>query len=210
MIALDKSALLLLSIFITSAKSSNIAAAKLSDGKSFLKARNEPSTVDPAFTICLRFFPYKILNDNIPLLSVRLDNLDRDEGFVPVQNRFLDVWLISYRGDRMKNGDKQFSIQAVHYNFKNNGNMGEGIDRFPLTWYHMCVGFQKTGNTGEHLYYFNGKKIFHGQNLPITERFTWMKGNKLKVIFKQIISSIELLFQGWSFSVQSRNNRWKS
>ena len=82
----------------------------------------------------------------------------------------------------MKNGDNPFRFQTVHYNFKNNGNMGLEIDKYPFTWYHVCFAFRKDGlGYGEQLYYANGLKIFHGRNMSVMEDFPWLKGNLLKV-----------------------------
>ena len=87
-------------------------------------------------------------------------------------------------GGRMKNGDQPFQIQTVHYNFKNNGDMGAELERYPYQWYHFCFSFQKTGpGVGEQIYFANGEKIFHGHNMSITDEFPWLKGNKIKVNF---------------------------
>ena len=119
----------------------------------------------------------------IPLISVRLETLDTEEGFDPDTNRFLEIWMIN-SGGRMKNGDQPFQIQTVHYNFKNNGDMGGELERYPYQWYHFCFSFQKTGpGVGEQIYFANGEKIFHGHNMSITDEFPWLKGNKIKVNF---------------------------
>ena len=174
-------ALLLLCVFIARIQSTNIAAIKLEDGKSFVRAQREPENENSPLSICLRIYPHRIKDNVIPLISVRLDDLDDENSIDPDKNRFLEVWMIS-NGGRMKNGDKPFRFQTVHYNFKNNGDMGKEIEKYPYRWYNMCFGFKKTGpGAGEQVYYADGEKIFHGRNMSIMDNFAWFKGNKMKV-----------------------------
>ena len=162
-------------------QSANLGALELVDGESFVKARREPETENSPFSVCLRMFPYRIRDGVIPIISIRLESLDAEEGFDADTNRYLEVWMMK-NGGRMKNGDEPFKIQTVHYNFKNNGDMGRGLDRYPYQWYHMCFSFKKTGpGLGEQIYYANGEKIFHGQNMSITDKYAWLQGNKIKV-----------------------------
>ena len=161
-------------------------ALEQTDGQSYLYAWKEPENENSPFSVCLRIYPYRIKDNVIPVLSIRLETLDREEGFDPDTNRFLEVWMIN-NGGRMKNGDQPFRIQTVHYNFKNNGDMGDELERYPYKWYHMCFAFRKTEpGLGEQLYYADGKKIFHGQNMSITDKFAWLPRNKIKVILKEI------------------------
>ena len=181
MISLKNVVVLLIFVFITPIQSKTIDAFSFDDGKAYIRALDEPDSENSPISICLRIFPFRIKDSVIPLVGVRLENLDKEERFEAVKNIFLEVWFISNEG-RMENGDKPFQIQAVHYNFKNNGDMGQTVPRYPYEWYHLCVGFQKTGPLrGEQLYYINGEKIFHGQNMPISNKYAWLKGNKLKV-----------------------------
>jgi hypothetical protein len=181
MLSLHILAVLLLSGLLAYVQSANLRALELVDGESFVKARREPETENSPISVCLRIFPYRIKNSVIPIISIRLETLDAEEGFDAVTNRFLEVWMIK-NGGRMKNGDEPFKIQTVHYNFKNNGDMGRGLDRYPYQWYHMCFSFKKTGpGLGEQIYYANGEKIFHGQNMPITDKYAWLQGNKIMV-----------------------------
>ena len=175
--------LLILLCFVINVQSSNIRALELVDGKSFVKAQREPLTENSPISICLRVFLYRIKDNVIPLISIRLEALDNENGFDPDTNRFLEIWMIN-NGGRMKNGDQPFRIQTVHYNFKNNGDMGAELERYPYQWYHFCFAFQKTGpGVGEQVYFANGEMIFHGQNMSITDEFPWLKGNKIKVCF---------------------------
>ena len=136
-------------------QSFNLGALELVDGESFVKGSRELDSEDSPFSVCLRMFPYRIKDSVIPIISIRLETLDVEEGFDADTNRFLEVWLIR-NGGRMTNGDQPFKIQTVHYNFKNNGDMGQGLDRYPYQWYHMCFSFKKTGpGLGEQIYYAN-------------------------------------------------------
>ena len=176
---------LILALLLNSApvQASGPGARELGDGESFVLATGEPRTKNSPFSICLRVFPYRFQDNVIPLISIRLDTLDQREGFDADTNRFLEVWMIN-NGERMMNGDKEFKIQTVHYNFKNNGDMGLGLARYPYRWYHFCFSFKKTGpGVGEQIYYANGEKIFHGENMSITDEFSWLPGNKIKVGF---------------------------
>ena len=158
-----------------------IKTLHLADTLSYIEAQHQPEEEHSPVSICLRFLPYSIMDNVIPLLSIRLDSLTGDGPIDMNSNRFLEVWMIN-NGGRMGNGDTPFRIQTVHYNFKNNGDMGLEIEKYPYQWYHTCFVLRRTGaGYGEQVYYANGKKIFHGRNMSIIDDFPWIKGNRLKV-----------------------------
>ena len=174
-------ALLLLSVFITYKYSSILQVIDLQDGKSYVQAQRQPENENSTITIWMRIYPHSIKDNVIPLISIRLDSLTGTGPIDENNNRFLEVWMIS-NGGRMRDGDSPFRFQTVHYNFKNNGDMGMEMDKYPYTWFHMCFGFSKSGpGYGEQVYYANGYKIFHGENMSIMEDFPWLKANLLKV-----------------------------
>ena len=157
-----------------------IRTVDLQDSNSYISAKHQPDDQHSPVSICLRFLPYSIVDNVIPLLSIRLDSLTGDGPIDINNNRFLEVWMIN-NGGRMDNGDTPFRIQTVHYNFKNNGDMGLEIEKYPYQWYHTCFVLSTGGGYGEQVYYANGEKIFHGRNMSIIEDFPWIKENKLKV-----------------------------
>ena len=158
-----------------------IKVAHLKDGKSYVEALKQPDDENSPVSICMRFLPYNIKDNVIPLLSIRLDSLTGDGPIDENDNRFLEVWMI-HNGGRMPNGDTPFRVQTVHYNFKNNGDMGVVVEKYPYKWYHVCFAFRRTeAGYGEQVYYGNGVKIFHGRKMSIMQDFPWIKGNPLKV-----------------------------
>ena len=162
----------------------------LADTESYIAAQHQPSDQHSPVSICLRFLPYSIVDNAIPLLSIRLDSLTGDGPIDVNNNRFLEVWMIN-NGGRMNNGDTPFRFQTVHYNFKNNGDMGLEVEKYPYQWYHTCFVLRRSGaGYGEQVYYANGKKIFHGRNMSIIDDFPWIKGNRLKVEKQRSFSNL--------------------
>ena len=170
----------LLVLFLLPTLSYCMKTILLADPGSYIAAQDQPADQHSPVSICLRFLPYSIVDNAIPLLSIRLDSLTGDGPIDVNNNRFLEVWMIN-NGGRMKNGDTPFRFQTVHYNFKNNGDMGLVVEKYPYQWYHTCFVLSRVGGSGEQVYYANGAKIFHGRNMSIMQDYPWIKGNKLKV-----------------------------
>ena len=178
---------LFLLLFVPPLQASNLQVVHLHEKNKYVQILKEPPNENSPISVCFRIFPHRIKDDVIPLISVKLDTLDKESGFDPDTNRFLEVWMITLAG-RMKNGDKPFQIQTVHYNYKNNGYMGLEIEKFPYRWYNLCFSFRKTGQgLGEQIYYADGVNVFHGKNKSISDKFPWLPGNKMQVRMKNLV-----------------------
>ena len=105
----------------------------LQDEESYIKIQRQPEDANLGVSVCLRIYPQSFKDNVLPLISVRLDTLT-GEGPIDVNdNRFLEVWMID-NGGKMENGDNPFFFQTVHFNFKNNGDMGKSIEKYPYKW----------------------------------------------------------------------------